>query len=93
MALSLTVAESLAARLRGELFARLLGRDALFFDRVRTGQMTSWLGQDIEVLEVRGAGREGAFLRGLSWLAIFCMGRAAPLLNHALLYQNVMART
>lgn len=53
MALSLTVAESLAARLRSELFLRLLRRDGLFFDAVRTGQMASWLGQDVEVLEVR----------------------------------------
>lgn len=54
VALSLDVAESLAARLRSELFLRLLGRDALFFDRVRTGQMMSWLGQDVEVLQVGG---------------------------------------
>lgn len=54
VSLSLAIAESLAARLRSELFRRLLGRDAVFFDSVKTGQMVSWLGQDVEVLQVRG---------------------------------------
>ena len=43
----------MAHRLRCRLFGALLRRDPLFFDSVRTGQLSSWLGQDIEVLQVR----------------------------------------
>jgi hypothetical protein len=66
VALSQCIAESLAARLRSQLFLRLLGREALFFDRVRTGQMTSWLGQDVELLQVGGPA--GAFFLSFSSL-------------------------
>lgn len=52
VALALALGEGLAHRLRCRLFAALLQRDTLFFDRVKTGQMTAWLGQDIEVLQV-----------------------------------------
>lgn len=53
VALSLSLGEALAHRLRCRLFGALLSRDALFFDSVRTGQMVAWLGQDVEVLQVR----------------------------------------
>lgn len=58
VALSLALGESLAHRLRCRLFDALLHRDPLFFDSVKTGQMVAWLGQDIEVLQVR-LGSEG----------------------------------
>ena len=53
VALSLALGESMAHRLRCRLFDALLHRDPLFFDSVKTGQMVAWLGQDIEVLQVR----------------------------------------
>lgn len=53
VALALALGESMAHRLRCRLFSALLQRDPLFFDSVRTGQLSAWLGQDIEVLQVR----------------------------------------
>ena len=64
----------MAHRLRCRLFGALLHRDPLFFDGVRTGQLSAWLGQDIEVLQVRrrlaggraalGWAAQGVCLRG-----------------------------
>jgi ABC-type multidrug transport system fused ATPase/permease subunit len=53
VALSLALGEGLAHRLRCRLFTALLSRDTVFFDQVKTGQMVAWLGQDVEVLQVR----------------------------------------
>jgi ABC-type multidrug transport system fused ATPase/permease subunit len=53
VALALALGEGMAHRLRCRLFGALLSRDVLFFDSVKTGQMVAWLGQDIEVLQVR----------------------------------------
>ncbi|GAB4822030.1 hypothetical protein N2152v2_009076 [Parachlorella kessleri] len=88
VALSQGISESLAARLRSQLFMRLLGREALFFDRVKTGQMTSWLGQDVEVLQTTVAKLLGA--RGVrsafETLAIIAMlYHLSPLLATTLL--------
>ena len=53
VALALALGEALAHRLRCRLFGALVRRDTLFYDRVKTGQLVAWLGQDIEVLQVR----------------------------------------
>lgn len=51
VALATTVGETLAARLRAQLFNSLLRKPATFHDNERVGNMTTWLGQDIEVLQ------------------------------------------
>ncbi|KAL4429394.1 hypothetical protein ABPG77_005168 [Micractinium sp. CCAP 211/92] len=95
VALALALGEGLAHRLRCRLFAALLQRDTLFFDRVKTGQMTAWLGQDIEVLQgtvakLLGArGIRSAFetigiilmLLTLSWPLAIALLVSAPLLT------------
>ena len=63
VALANASGESLAARLRARLFRALLGRSASFYDTARTGAMTAWLGQDVEVLQSTVAKLLGA--RGL----------------------------
>lgn len=63
VALATATGESLASRLRTRLFRALLGRSAAFYDTARTGAMTSWLGQDVEVLQSTVAKLLGA--RGL----------------------------
>ncbi|KAL4458596.1 hypothetical protein ABPG75_013461 [Micractinium tetrahymenae] len=95
VALALALGEGLAHRLRCRLFGALLQRDTLFFDRVKTGQMTAWLGQDIEVLQSTVAKLLGArgirsafetigiilMLLKLSWPLAVALLVAAPLLT------------
>ena len=59
VALSLSLGEGLAHRMRCHLFSALLSRRPAFFDTVKTGQMVAWLGQDVEVLQVRWRWRGG----------------------------------
>ena len=63
VAFATATGESLASRLRTRLFRALLGRSAAFYDTARTGAMTSWLGQDVEILQSTVAKLLGA--RGL----------------------------
>lgn len=95
VALSLSLGESMAHRLRCRLFGALLHRDPLFYDSVRTGQMVAWLGQDIKVLQgtvskLLGArGIRSAFetlgillvLATLSWPLALALLVSAPLLT------------
>ena len=50
VALSQTIGESVAARLRSTLFSELLSRNTTFHGRVKTGAMMSWLGTDVEIV-------------------------------------------
>jgi hypothetical protein len=95
VAFASTASESLAARLRSRLFSALLRRDALFHDTSRTGEMTAWLGQDVEVLQStvsRLLGARGlrailetvgivAVLLWLSWPLAIALLTAAPLVT------------
>ena len=51
VALASTISNGMAGRLRQSLFDQLLQKETSFFATVKTGQLTSWLGQDIEILE------------------------------------------
>ncbi|PSC71439.1 serine threonine-phosphatase BSL1 [Micractinium conductrix] len=95
VALALALGEALAHRLRCRLFGALVRRDTLFYDRVKTGQLVAWLGQDIEVLQgtvskLLGArGIRSAFetvgiiivLSMLSWPLAAALLVSAPLLT------------
>jgi ABC-type multidrug transport system fused ATPase/permease subunit len=95
VALATATSESLAARLRNRLFRALLSRSAAFYDTARTGAMTSWLGQDVEVLQTTVAkvlGSRGlrsvletigviSVLAWLSWPLALVLLLAAPLLG------------
>jgi ABC-type transport system involved in cytochrome bd biosynthesis fused ATPase/permease subunit len=52
VALAAMLSERVAQRTREKLYGALLGQEPAFFDSVRTGELTSWLGQDVEVLQV-----------------------------------------
>ncbi|KAG7669903.1 hypothetical protein Ndes2437B_g06104 [Nannochloris sp. 'desiccata'] len=95
VALATATSESLAARLRNRLFRALLSRSAAFYDTARTGAMTSWLGQDVEVLQTTVAkvlGSRGlrsvletvgviSVLAWLSWPLALVLLLAAPLIG------------
>jgi ABC-type multidrug transport system fused ATPase/permease subunit len=95
VALASATSESLAARLRNRLFRALLSRSAAFYDTARTGAMTSWLGQDVEVLQTTVAkvlGSRGlrsvletigviSVLAWLSWPLALVLLLAAPLIG------------
>ncbi len=95
VALATATSESLAARLRNRLFRALLSRSAAFYDTARTGAMTSWLGQDVEVLQTTVAkvlGSRGlrsvletigviSVLAWLSWPLALVLLLAAPLVG------------
>jgi len=51
VALASTISNGMAGRLRQSLFHQLLHKETSFFATVKTGQLTSWLGQDIDILE------------------------------------------
>lgn len=51
VALATSAGETLAARLRAQLFGSLLRKPAAFHDVEQVGNMTTWLGQDIETLQ------------------------------------------
>jgi len=51
VALATSAGETLAARLRAQLFSSLLRKPAAFHDVEQVGNMTTWLGQDIETLQ------------------------------------------
>lgn len=95
VALATATSESLATRLRNKLFRALLSRSAAFYDTARTGAMTSWLGQDVEVLQTTVAkvlGSRGlrsvletvgviGVLAWLSWPLALVLLLAAPLIG------------
>jgi ABC-type multidrug transport system fused ATPase/permease subunit len=95
VALALSFGEGVAARLRARLFSRLLSRDAPFHDAHQTGTLTSWLGQDVELLQSTIAkllGARGvraafetvgiiAMLVSLSWPLAVALLATAPLLT------------
>lgn len=60
VALAQSMAEGIAGRLRKQLFSKLLARETSFFSTVKTGELTSWLGQDIELLQATVAKLLGA---------------------------------
>ena len=95
VALASDTAESLATRLRCRLFRALLDRGTEFHDVTKTGEMTAWLGQDIEILQgtiARVLGARGLrailettgiilMLMWLSWPLAIALVMAAPLVT------------
>ena len=95
VALASDTAESIGAHLRARLFRALLRREVTFHDVTKTGEMTSWLGQDVEVVQSTIARLLGArglrailettgivlMLAWLSWPLALALLAAAPLVT------------